>query len=172
MAETKTFLFLFVYLALLLGAFTTYRRLILAKYDIPYFRYGYSLVEALVLAKVVVLGRYLRLGDRFRDYPLIVPTLYKTLWFSVIVLAFSALEHLIVGWWHGESSAFVLDEIMAQTIWELLANVLVLFIALVPLFAVWETGRLLGEGKLFELFFTRRTEPNNGTALRDDYGDE
>jgi len=30
-------------------------------------------------------------------------------------------------------------------------------LAFVPLFAVWETGRVLGEGKLFELFFKRRT---------------
>ncbi len=159
-AEAKTMLFLFVYLTLLLSAFTTYRRLILAKYEIAYFQYGYSAIEALVLAKVIVVGRYLRLGERFDRYPLIVPTLYKTLWFSLLVLALSVLEHLIIGWWYGKNSTLVFQEVLAQTIWAILANVLVLFIALVPLFAVWETGRLLGKGKLFELFFTRRTETN------------
>ncbi len=155
-AETKTMLFLFVYLALLLGAFTTYRRLILAKYEIAYFHYGYSLVEALVLAKVIVVGRYLRLGKRFDHYPLIIPTIYKTFWFSLLVLAFSVLEQLIVGWLCGKTSAVVFEEILGQTSWEILANVLVLFVTLIPLIAVWETGRLLGEGKLFEMFFTRR----------------
>lgn len=159
-AETKAMLFLSIYLAILLGAFTTYRRLILAKYEIAYFQYGYSVIEALVLAKVIVVGRYLRLGERFDRYPLIIPTIYKALWFSLLMLAFSVLEHLILGWWHGKTSTLVFKEIFAQTIWEILANVLVLFIALVPLFAVWETGRLLGEGKLFELFFRRRTEAN------------
>lgn len=58
-SETKTFLLLFVYLAALFGAFTTYRLLLSAEYRIAYFRYGYALVEAMVLAKVIVVGRML-----------------------------------------------------------------------------------------------------------------
>ena len=39
----------------------------------------------------------------------------------------------------------------------MLSGLLVMILAFVPMFAVWETGRVLGEGKLFELFFKRRT---------------
>ena len=154
--EAKMLLALWVYLALLLGSITTYRRLVMAEYQISYFRYGYSLVEALVLAKVIVLGRFLGLGERFRDRPLIVPTLYKTLVFSLLAFAFSILEHLILGLWHGKDPTKVLEEVMNQGVWESLAHAVVLFIALGPLFAVWETARVLGEGKLFDLFFKRK----------------
>ena len=114
----------------------------MAEYQIAYFQYGYTLIEALFLAKLIVLGRHFHLGERFDRYPLIIPTLYKTFWFSIFVLAFNVLEHLIIGRLHGKTSAIVFDEIYAKTIWESLANVLVLCIAFMPLFAAWgvQTG--------------------------------
>lgn len=155
--EMKTMLYLFVYLSLLLGAFTTYRRLVLAEYGIGYLQYGYTLIEALVLAKVIVFGRLLRLGERFDDRPLIVPTLYKTLWFSVLILAFSVLEHLIAGWLRGKATGAIIHELLDEGGWAILARTLVKLLALLPLLAVWEIGRVLGEGRLLELFFTRGT---------------
>ena len=156
LAEMKKVAVVSVYLALFLCAVTTCRKLVLAEYRIGYFHYGYSLIEALVLAKVIVFGSVLGLGERFRDRPLIVPTLHKTLCFGVLVLAFSVLEHLIDGWLHGETTGAAVEAILRQGQWEMLTRVLVI-LAFVPLFAVWETGRVLGEGKLFELFFKRRT---------------
>jgi hypothetical protein len=158
-AELKKTLGVSLYLALFLGAFTTYRRLLLAEYQISYFRYGYVLFEALVLAKVVVLGSVLRVGERFRHRPLIVPTLYKTLCFSILLLGFTVLEHLIAGWFHGKATSAILNEILDRSRWEILAQVLVKVLALLPLFAVWEISRVLGEVKLGELFFTRGTRP-------------
>jgi hypothetical protein len=144
------------YLALLLGALTTYRRMLLAEYQIPYFRYGYVVVEALILAKVIVLGRYLGVGERFRDRPLIVPTLYKAVCFSGLELAFAVLEHLLEGWWHGEPVAAAWATLLGQGVGLIVARVVLLFVALLPLFAGWETNRVLGEGKLAALFFGRR----------------
>ena len=51
-AEGKTVLFLFIYLALLLGAFVNYRRLILAEYQIAYFQYGYTLIRSLIPCEI------------------------------------------------------------------------------------------------------------------------
>ena len=164
--EMKTMLLLFIYLAALFCAFATYRMLLSAEYRIAYFRYGYALVEALVLSKVILLGRMLRVGERFGRAPLIVPTVYKTLCFSVFVLAFTILEHLLTGLLRGEDFQAVVAKILSQGIWEILAHVLVLFVALGPLFAIWETGRFLGEGRLFEAFFKRRA-----AVKADDSGD-
>ena len=71
-----TFLFFFF------GSFTTYRRLVLAEYQIGYFEYGWALLKALVLAKVILIGEILHLGERFHDRPLLVSTLWKTLMFG------------------------------------------------------------------------------------------
>lgn len=150
--EAKLLALVFVYLAVLLAVFTNFRRLVLAEYRISYFHYGYSLAEALVLAKVVLTGRYFGFGERFRDRPLIIPCLYKTLIFGVLILAFSVLEHVLVGLSKGHAVSTVVDEILAQGWREILAKVLMLTTALVPMFAFWEVGRVLGEGRLLQLF--------------------
>lgn len=157
MAEMKLMLLISVYLALVFSAFATYRRVLLAEYRISFSQYGYSIIEALVLAKVIAFGRLMRLGERFSDRPLIIPTLYKTFWFSLLVLAFSILEHLVSGWTNGKATDVIFNEIRDQGVWEILSRTIVKCCALLPLFAIWEIGRVLGEGKLFELFFTRRS---------------
>jgi hypothetical protein len=75
--ELKQLSLLFIYLSLLLGSFTVYRRLVLAEYHISYRHYGYALVEAIIIAKVILIGEFMKLWDRYQDRPLIVPTLYK-----------------------------------------------------------------------------------------------
>ena len=64
-----------VYLASFFGLFTWYRRFILAEYHISSVHYGVSLMEALVLAKGILIGDVLRLGRGLDDKPLMVPTL-------------------------------------------------------------------------------------------------
>lgn len=135
----------------------------MAEYGIGYLQYGYNFLEALVLSKVIVFGRYLRLGERFRDRPLIVPTLYKTLWFSLLLFASSILEHLLSGWLRGKTTSTIVEEALGLGLPEILARTLVKVLALLPIFVVWEIGRVLGEGKLFELFFTRGASGNTDT---------
>ena len=154
--ELRRLSVLFVYLALLLAAFQNYRRLILAEYKITYAHYGYSLIEALILAKVIMLGDYLQIGRRFRHSPLIVTTLYKTVAFAILVVVFSIFEHLVIGFLHGEDLARILQAIASKGKDEILAQFVVMFAVFVPLFALWEIGETMGERRLFELFFKRR----------------
>jgi hypothetical protein len=157
--ELKRLFVLFVYLSMFLGSFTVYRRLVLEEYRINYLHYGYALFEALILAKVIMIGELLKVGERFRDKPLIVPTLYNAVAFSLLVFAFSALEELVVGAAHHQSLAEVVRHISSAGISEKLARALVMLVAFIPLFAYRELGRVLGEGKLFEMFYKRRPAP-------------
>ena len=77
-----------VYLTLMFAAFTQYRRFILAAYDITYTNYWVAVIEALILAKVIMIGGVFRLGRGLEQKPLIYPTLYKTVVFSFFVRAF------------------------------------------------------------------------------------
>ena len=108
----KQFVVVSLYLAILIGAFNTYRWLLMAEYHVGYFVYGYTLIEALVLAKVIIVGESLGIGERFSNKPLIFPTLYKTLLFALCVLAFGILEHLIKGFLHGHDLAEVFQAII------------------------------------------------------------
>jgi len=147
----------FLYLALFFGVFTWYRRLILAEYGIPYLHYGVSVVEALVLAKIIMLGDVLGLGRKLEEKSLIFPTLYKALVFGVWVVVFSIFEHIIMGSLHGEGLTGGIHELMSQGAYELLARGLVTFFAFIPFFAFREAQRVLGEGRIWALFFRRRS---------------
>jgi hypothetical protein len=146
----------FVYLALFLSVFAWYRRLVLAEYSIPYLRYGTALIKALILAKVIMLGDWLRLGHRMESRPLIVSTLYRTLLFAAWVALFEIVEKVVVNLILGHGWRAGVTDVLSGGRDELLAAVLVMLLAFIPFFAFKEAERVLGEGTLRRLFFRRR----------------
>jgi hypothetical protein len=148
-----------VYLMLVFAAFTQYRRFLLAEYSITYTNYWVGLIGALILGKVIMIGSVFRLGRWLEDKPLIVPTIYKALIFSVFVLVFRVVEYAIKGLLHGDSLTAALVEFFAQKgIDEVFANLLVVLVTLIPFFAVKELGRVLGRERVAALFFRNRVE--------------
>jgi hypothetical protein len=147
----------FVYLAVFLVAFVWYRRLILAEYQVHYTNYWFPVIEAAVLAKVIMVGDILHLGRGLEQKPLIVSTLYRTVVFSVWVGLFSVLEATVRGLLHKQGLMRGLEEIASKGWHEVLAWAIVLFVAFVPFFALRELDRVLGEGRLRALFWGRVT---------------
>ena len=156
-SEVIEYWILVAYLSCFFGLFTWYRRLILAEYQISYMHYGVSVLAALVLAKVILIGDMVRLGRRFDEKPLLVPTLYKAVVFSLWVAVFSVLEHTIGGVLGGHGLAGGVAELMQKGKYELLARCLITFVAFIPFFAFKELGRVLGEDNMRTLFFRGRT---------------
>ena len=146
------------YLTLVFAAFTQYRRFILASHDITYTNYGFAVIEALILAKVIMIGDVVRLGRRLEQKPLIYPTLYKTAVFVVFVGIFTVLEHVIKGLWNGKELTELFGNSLGKGPNELLANSLIVFVAFIPYFGVKELGRVLGEDKIRALFFRKRAD--------------
>jgi hypothetical protein len=144
------------YLAIFFTVFINYRRLILAKYNIEYLNYGIALFEALILAKVIMIGDLLRLGRNFEDKPLIYSTLYRTVVFTIFVTLFKVLEHTVRGLLNGEGLAGGLEEMMSKGKYELLAYLMIIFFVFIPFFAFKELSRVLGKGRISELFFRRK----------------
>jgi len=147
----------FAYLLVFLVAFVWYRRLILAEYQISYTNYWFPVIEAAVLAKVILIGDAMRLGRGMERGPLIVPTLYRTVVFAVFIAAFSVLEATVRGLIHGQGWMGGLDEIASKGRYELIAWGIVAFVAFVPFFGLKELDRVLGEGRLRALFWQRST---------------
>jgi len=154
-----------IYLTLVFAAFTQYRRFVLAAHDIIYTNYWVALIEALILAKVIMIGAVVRLGRGLEDKPLIYPTLYKTVVFSLFVIAFTVVEHTVKGLWGGKGLTGGVVELYREGFDELLAGSLVIFVALIPFFGVKELGRVLGEEKIRALFFRRRAAEPSPPAL-------
>ena len=146
------------YLTLVFAAFTQYRRFLLAAHDITYTNYGFAVIEALVLAKVIMIGDVVRLGRGLDQKPLIYPTLYKTVVFTLFVGVFKVIEEVIKGLWKGKGLTGGLADFFEKGPYELLANSLIVFVAFIPFFAVKELGRVLGEDKIRGLFFRIRAD--------------
>ena len=153
--EMREYLVIAVYLAAFFVSFTTYRKLVLAEYHVGYFAYGWALMEAMILAKVILIGQALHLGDRFRDRPLIVSTLWKSIVFGLLVAVFVVLEHVVTALLHHRPVASEFQLTGGQG-YEMLARVQLMLVAFVPFFAFREISAVLGEGKLLELFFQGR----------------
>jgi hypothetical protein len=163
--EGKRFLWIFLYFALCLTLLLNYKRAILADYSIHFMDYGYALLEALILAKIIMIGQIFRLETRlFGDRPLIYATVYSALVFALLVICFSAIEQAIDGWLHHRTLAETAARILSHGWHEMLAKCLFMFVVSLPYFAFRAIGRTLGEGKLAQLFFHRRTALTDALA--------
>jgi hypothetical protein len=154
--EFKAYWVITLYLWIFLGSFTIYRRLILAETGVPYLHYGIALVEAMIIAKVVLIGRIFGFSKRFDHLPLIVPVVYKSLLFALLVLAFGVLEKTVDGLIHREGVLSGLQKIAETGPYEIGARTLMLTVALVPFCAFSELGRVMGLKQLGALFFGKR----------------
>jgi hypothetical protein len=154
--EFKTYWIIALYLWLFLGSFTIYRRLVIAETGFAYLHYGVALVEALVIAKVILIGRLFGFSRRFEDRPLIVPVLYKSILFSLLVVLFGVIERLAEGLIHKQGLVGGIHKIAELDGDEFAARIVILIVAFVPFFAFGEIGRTLGAQKLAAMFFGKR----------------
>ena len=160
--EMKEFWVIAFYLWLFLGSFVLYRRLVADELGGGYLSYGFALVQSLIIAKVVLVGRMFAFTRRFDDRPLIVPVIYKSLLFGLLVIVFTVIERLVEGWIHHEGLLGGLNKFREVGGYELAARVLMLMVAFVPFFAFGELGRVIGKQRLAAMFFSPR--PVEGSA--------
>jgi hypothetical protein len=157
--ELQAFWLIALYLIVFLSAFTFYRRMVLAEFGVTYLHYGIAVFEALIIAKVVLLGRMLGLDKRVDRGPVMLSVIVKAVIFAVLVLLFGVLEHTVEGLLHHKDWASIGRSLLDGGVHELVARMIVLFISFVPFFAFWEIGRVLGREQLIALFFAKRRPP-------------
>jgi hypothetical protein len=147
-----------IYMALVFSAIIFYRRLVLAHYEIYLDDYFSGVFKALVIAKVVMIGAFLRISRKFEHKPLIFPVLYKSVLFTIWVMLFDIVEIYIRAFIHSPSlvEAFHELENHVTNVW--LGGVLLIFFSFIPFFAFKELVRVLGKEKVRELFLQKHTE--------------
>jgi hypothetical protein len=160
--ELKEYLAIAFYLWVVLGLFLVYKSVILNEEHISYMAHGLALINALVLAKFILIARALHLGDRANNAPLIYPTLRKAALFSVVLACCKILEDAAVGWYHGESFSESIAHLGGGTWQGILTLTALLFVVLIPFFGFSELQRVLGEGKLGQIFFHPRGSSSAG----------
>lgn len=156
--EGKKLFLIGVYFWVLIGLFTVFKSLLLKDKNV-FFHEGFAIVNAWILAKVVLVAEHLKIGERLRDKPLIYPIVFKAAVFCLLLMGFYMVEETIVGLWHGKALTESFPEIGGGTWKGIIVVGLILFVGLIPFFSYREVSRALGKDQLHALLFRHRAIP-------------
>jgi hypothetical protein len=151
--EFKEMAALALYLYICFGAVVLLKASILRDAGVPVSIWGIAAVKALIMAKFMLIGRAFKLGRRFRDRPLVWPTLYHALMFLILLLVLTTIEEIIVGAIHHRALSDSLAHVAGPTLFEGVSVCLVLYLILVPYSAFACLAEVFGEEKTVRLFF-------------------
>src|SRR5271168_4877087 len=156
--ELREFAAISLYLAFFFCAVATYSMLLLNQFHVSYFIYGTALINALVIAKVILIGEYAHLGKKQEAKPLIYSAVYKAFLFSLLVFAFHIVEEAIKHLVHGQRLAEAFRDVRID---DLLSRNVIIFCTFIPLFGFREMQRVLGEEKFRALLFKGSEAPKS-----------
>jgi hypothetical protein len=151
--ELKEMLVLSGYLAFFFCALTTYKMFLLSQYEIDEWSYGFALINALVITKVIMVGQYAKIGRRHEDKSIFISAIWKSFIYGLLVFAFHIVEEVIKRMIHGADVEKASREIRFE---ELGARAVVVFCTFFPLFVFLELRRVMGEDAFGSLLFGKK----------------
>jgi len=150
--QLREFLLIALYLWLIFSLLIVYKSVVLGEYHIAFGFHGLAIINALALAKVMLLAKDLHLGERPTREPLIYSTLRKSALFTVVLACFKILEEAAIGMYHGRSLSQSIE--LGGGTWKgILTLAAIMFVVLIPFVGYGELKEALGERELKRLFF-------------------
>ena len=163
--ELTEYLTISVYLYVCFGSLIFYKATILHSDGIEFAAFGIAIVKALVSGKFILLLHALRVGERIGGVGvLIVDILKNSVLFAIFLIALTVIEEMIVGYFHGRTSAEVLSEMAGGTLPQAFAVSMLMLLTLIPYFAFRGVADHLGEGVLWKLLTERSNPGRAGTT--------
>jgi hypothetical protein len=163
--ELKELAIVAVYLYITLGAVIVMKTAVLHDQGISFAPWGIAAVKSVLLAKFILLGRAMKIGERYTARPLIWPTLHRAFAFLVLLVVLTVIEEVVVGLFDHQSVAASLGELTGAKLDEFLAGILIVLLVLIPYFAFHVLDEALGEGRLARMFFVEwRPMPTRPSA--------
>jgi hypothetical protein len=149
--EFEEMLLISAFFGLFFFAFATYKMYLLHQFRNAQFTYISALINTLVLAKVILLGGFVRAGKALDHKPLLITSI-------LLVAAFHWIEEFVKDAFHHGSLADSFRETLAATSWPLLGLAVICFCLFIPFFALWEIRRVMGDPEFSDLF-VRKSRP-------------
>jgi hypothetical protein len=157
-SELKELFCITAYLFVVFSALTFYKSAILEAQGVEWLPWGFALIKALILAKFILIGGALHIGEGHRTKPLIWQIVHKSIAFLILVFGFTVIEETIVGFIHGKTFWESMAEVGGGTTEEMIATAIIMFLVFLPLFAYRALSEVLGDRALFRTLFEERLE--------------
>lgn len=153
--QANTLLVITLYIWAMLALFGLHRTLVLEQSHVDYQDQGFAIINALILAKVVLVAEDLRLGSRLRAPRLIYSVLYKSVLFAIVLICFHILEGMAAAWLHARPLSESLAEFGRGDLKGVVSMAALVAVAFIPFFMFREAARVIEGDRLWHLFFDR-----------------
>jgi len=153
--EVNEYLVNFVYMAIVFSSIVLYRRLLLAEHGIHLNDYFAGVIGAAIIAKVVMIGAFLRISRKFEQSRLIFPVLYKAVLFTIWVMIFNVAEEFVRAYFQSFSFSDAFHELKSHLSLAWVGMMQLIMIIFIPFFAFKELVRRLGGEKIREIFLKK-----------------
>ena len=155
--EAKELFFLTLYLFIVFGALVFLKAAILEADGVHWAHWGFAAIKAILIAKFILIGRALHIGEGLRTKPLIWQTLHKAIAFTIFVALLTVIEEAAIGMGiHGKTFSQSIADLGGGTVKQMIATEFIVFVV-VPLFAFGALSEAMGEKALVRAFFVERT---------------
>jgi hypothetical protein len=149
--EVREFLVVFVYLYVCFGAVLMFKAAVLRDAGIAFAPFGMAAIKAAIMAKFILIGQMTPVDRRGTGAPLVWAIVRKSIGFLVLLIALTAVEHLLERWWHGKGLPQSIADLGDVAIPEMLTHSLLMLLVLIPYIAYREIDDALGRGTLWRL---------------------
>jgi hypothetical protein len=140
--EAKKFAGIFLYLWVIFLVLLLTEWIALAEHHVGFTFYGLAAINAVILAKIMLIADNTRFAERLKGMPLVYPIVYKAAAFTTLLFVAYVLEEMLIGGIAGRGFLAIPDIggglIGALALW------LILCVALIPYFAYREVEQAVG----------------------------
>ena len=119
---------------------------------------GAAAIKAAILAKFILIGDALGVGDKSRAPRLVGSIVTKSIQLWLLLILLTVIEELVVGLLHGHALVATWAEYRQKPVVSLFAKSLVVLLILLPLIATRELSRILGPGVLRKMLIARQKD--------------
>ena len=156
--EAKELFFLTLYLFIVFSALVFLKSAIMEADGVHWGYWGFAAIKAILVAKFMLIGRALHIGEGLRDRPLSWQTLHKAIAFTIFVAILSVIEDAAIGMGVSKTFSQSIADLGGGTLKEMIATEFIVFLVFVPLFAFGALSEVMEEKALVRTFFVERTK--------------
>jgi hypothetical protein len=149
--ELRSYLIISGYIWLMLNLMHLHEAMLAGTYHFSLISHGWSIVNALILGKVILIAEAFHAGDRLAMRMPAFAVLIKSLMFGAAIIVFHLVERLVTALWDGQSFASALVLLRAEGVHHSLLTAAIVAIALAPYVLIKEIEKRTGQSDLLLL---------------------